>query len=117
MGRAVADESHRLSVEQQSTSIPASLCGTSGFGAPAALAQQIAEQLELSAKFALLQRFGIIENETHTSRAFAKECSRLALHEVPDALFEHGQMERRCDSLLPLPACWLAVHGTHDPRQ
>src|SRR5258708_26001648 len=114
IGRAVDDESHRLSFEQQPASIPARLFGTSGFGAPAALAQQIAEQFELSAKFAMLQRFGIVENETHTPRTFAKECSGLARHEVSDALFEHGQMDRRRYLLLPLESCCLVVQRIDD---
>src|SRR5258708_36452539 len=114
IGRAVDDESHRLSIEQQPTSIPANLCGTSGFGVPAALAQQIAEQLELSAKFALLQRFGIIENETYTPGAFAKKGSGLALHEVSDALFEQGQTDRRRYSFLLLQSCCLVVQGIDD---
>src|SRR5258708_7551308 len=113
-GRAVDDESNRVYVEQQLASIPANLCGTSGFGAPAALAQQITEQLELDAKFALLQRCGIIENEKQIARAFSKECPSLVLHEVSDALFEHGQMGRRCNSFLPPQSCCLVVQGIDD---
>src|SRR5258707_15309238 len=114
IGRAFDDESPRLSLEQQLASIPANLCGTSGFGAPAALAQQITEQLELAAKFALLQRFGIIENEKQIARAFSKECPSLALHEVSDAVFEHGQLGRRCNSFLPPQSCCLAGQGIDD---
>src|SRR5258708_29829621 len=81
-GRAGKDESHRLSLEQQLASIPANLCGTSGFGAPAALAQQITEQLELAAKFALLQRFGIIENEKQIARADRKSTRLNSSHQI-----------------------------------
>src|SRR5262249_32390311 len=64
--------------------------------------------------FALLQRFGIIEDEKQIRGAFAKECPRLALDEISDALLEHGQTGRWCYSLLLPKACCLIVQGIDD---
>src|SRR5579884_312822 len=115
IGRAIDDESGSLSFEQQSASIPAGLCGTSQFGPPAALAQQLTKQSELFAKFALLQRLGIVENEKRQiAGVFSKECPRLLLYEISNAVFEHRQMGRRCYSLVLRQSRRLVVQGIDD---
>src|SRR5271166_2465726 len=114
IGRAVDDEAYRASLKQQLLALPAKLCRTSELGLPAALAQQIAEQLEFFPKFAALQRFGVVEDEKQTCRAFSEKCPALPLHHADNVLVEcrHGGWRRY--AFLPPQACCLVVHSIDD---
>ena len=111
---AVDDEGDRPPIEKQAPAVPAGLCGTSEFGPPAPLAEEIAEQPEFAAKFAGAQRVEVIEDEKQLRWAFAEERCRLPLHHVRDGLAERGDGGRRRDPVLPLQSRRLVVKRVDD---
>ena len=89
-GTIVDDEADRLPFEQQLLAIPASLRRTPEFSPPAVAAEEITEQLEFFAEFAMLQRLDVVKDQKQVGWPFFKERPGLLFHEAPNVLVERG---------------------------